>query len=81
MKFKARTKDGEYLDAFYVSHTGDVIQYGSTGILEIVVDAELLPVIEVKPFCQYCGKNNAALLELAKVNVELQDKLAARGEL
>ena len=55
MKFKARMRvSGDYLGDFMVNPNGEVLQRNSAGI-HVRVDAELLPIIETKSFCEFCG--------------------------
>ena len=60
MMFKARMRvSGEYLGDtdFVISPKGDVLSRNSAGVT-IKLDAELLPVVEKKSFCQFCGVRN-----------------------
>ena len=56
MRFKARLKSGEYLgdNEFLITAQGEILSKNTAGVM-IRLDAELLPIVETKSFCKFCG--------------------------
>ena len=55
VNFKARMKDGSYLQSFRVSKFGQVIVKNSAGVDTVEQDAELIVITNDKHFCYFCG--------------------------